>query len=99
MGSAFGCISRTDLENASATEVGLYVGKIGPDYKKYQMLIVNNAFNGVYIIFKYTTKVDELFSLLCITDLAHIDLLKYKLFSIYENQISIPRRYVDHDLY
>jgi hypothetical protein len=25
MGSAFGCISRKDLENASATDVGLYV--------------------------------------------------------------------------
>jgi hypothetical protein len=52
MGSAFGCISRIDLENASATDVGLYVGKIGLDYKKYQMLIVNNAFNGVYIILR-----------------------------------------------
>jgi hypothetical protein len=51
MGSAFGCITRTDLENASATDVGLCVGKFGPDYKKYQIQIVSNAFNGVYITF------------------------------------------------
>jgi hypothetical protein len=67
MGNSFSSFSRSDLESETAFDVGSYVGRIGPDYKIYQTLIVKNAFNGAYIIFKYNSNAEDLFSLLHIT--------------------------------
>jgi hypothetical protein len=39
MGNAFGCLTLSDLEKASSSEVGLFVGKISPDYKKYEKIV------------------------------------------------------------
>jgi hypothetical protein len=40
MGNNFSSFSRSDLESATAFDVGPYVGRIGHDYKIYQTLIV-----------------------------------------------------------
>jgi hypothetical protein len=48
MGNHFSSFSRSDLEFATAFDVGSNVGQIGPGYKIYQTLIVKNAFNGAY---------------------------------------------------
>jgi hypothetical protein len=60
MGNAFGCLPLSDLEKASSSEVGLFVGKVGPEYNRYEKLIVRNAFNGAYIKFKYRSNVNDL---------------------------------------
>ncbi len=86
MGKSFSSLSRSDLESATAFDVGSYVGRIGPDYEIYLTLIVKNAFNGAYIIFKYNSNAGELFSLLHITEPAHIDFLKYQFTTIYAKE-------------
>lgn len=40
MGNAFGCLTLSDLEKATSSDVGLFVGKIGPDYKKWESPII-----------------------------------------------------------
>lgn len=95
MGNNFSSFSRSDLESATPFDVGSYVGRIGPEYKIYQTMIVKNAFNGAYIIFKFNSNVEDLFSLLHITERAHIDLLKYQFTTIYAKETSISQRYVD----
>lgn len=77
--------TRSDLESATVQQIGEYVANIGPEYKAYEISINDSGFTGDYLIFKIDA-IDSLFSLLCITNLAHIDYLKYLLTTVYNKK-------------
>jgi hypothetical protein len=50
MGNAFGCLTLSDLEKATSSDVGLFVGKIGPDYKKNENLPLSYSMSDIPLI-------------------------------------------------
>ena len=88
MGNDF---SRSDLQDATTNQIGLYVARIGQGYEKYEEKIIEAGLDGGYLIFKFD-QLDSVFNLLGITNPTHIDILKYRLTKIYTNETSISQR-------
>ena len=50
MGNDF---SKSDLQDATANQIGLYVARLGQGYKKYEERIIEAGLDGGYLIFKF----------------------------------------------
>jgi hypothetical protein len=77
----------SNLSRLTANDVGLYVGRIGSDYKEYESSMANNSFDGSYIIFKFNSNPAELFQLF--QKPGHVDSFKYQFTTIHAKKISI----------